>query len=375
MAATGVVMAFADSYLDASEYRARRVAPPAGAEPQSLTALTAMVDARNPGTPVNRIGFDSDPRHAYEFYHDKEGLDYVDPFTGDIRPSDSVPLRRSLHKGVEQWHRFFGFTGEHRQTARLFASWFNVALIPLFLTGLALWWPGSLRWPAIRAALTPAGGGRGRGTQRKWHTALGFWTLPFLLVMVVTATTHSFEWVRGAAYRTSNSTPPKPGSPDQMWPRTLRPRPIPAGASALSPDDLRAIADREMPGWTRLDLYPATPKPQASQTAPARLVAKAPGWGPKFFPVTMQVDPHTGASLDTHSWEDLSPGTRLLAWSRWLHKGDAFGRTGQIVAGFACLVMLALIYTGWTLAIRRLSRRRKSAQAIAGGHSPNRECE
>ncbi|HIG28062.1 MAG TPA: PepSY domain-containing protein, partial [Verrucomicrobiales bacterium] len=65
-----------------------------------------------------------------------------------------------------------------------------------------------------------------------------------------------------------------------------------------------------------------------------------------------------------HSWADLSSGTRLLAWSRWMHKGEAFGRPGQIVGGFACLMMLVLIYTGWALAIRRILRRRQEVKNI-----------
>jgi len=84
----------------------------------------------------------------------------------------------------------------------------------------------------------------------------------------------------------------------------------------------------------------------------------APGWGPSFFPVVVQVDPYSGEVWDIHSWEDLSSGTRLLARSRWLHKGEAFGRFGLIAAGLACLLMLVLIYSGWALAIRRLTRSR-----------------
>jgi uncharacterized iron-regulated membrane protein len=90
------------------------------------------------------------------------------------------------------------------------------------------------------------------------------------------------------------------------------------------------------------------------------LSAKAAGWGPAFFPIVVQVDPFTGDVLDVHSWNELSRGTRVLAWSRWLHKGEAFGRPGQIIAGLACLGLLVLIYTGWTLALRRLWRSRLS---------------
>lgn len=359
MAGTAVIMAFADSFLDVRDYRVRRVDPPANAKPQSLEALAERVNAKHPGTPVNRVGFGRDPNHACEFYYDKDGLEYVDRYSGELRPSDSVPLRRSLHKGVEQWHRFLGMAGDRRATGKFLASWFNAALIPLFLTGLVLWWPRHLRWRAVRAALTPAGNGRGLGSERSWHSAIGFWTLPLLLIMVVTGTSHSFKWVQDMGYRLTGNPAVKLERSDSLWAPGLLPRPIQANTSLLTLDELLDIANRELPSWTRLDIFHAPPPKPGNRTDSARLLAKAPGWGPSFFPIIVQVDPYSGGILDVHSWADLSAGTRLFAWSRWLHKGEAFGRFGQIVAGLACLLMLVLIYSGWALAIRRLVRSRK----------------
>jgi len=357
MAGTAIIMAFADTYLDVRDHEARRVAPLQDTRPRSLEELAALVLRDHPGRTINRVGLDRNPKHALEFYFDKDGLEYVDPWSGERRPSDSVPLRRSLHKGVEQWHRFFGLAGERRETGKKFASWFNAALVPLLLTGFILWWPARLRWTPIRASLLPAGIRRGGGTQRSWHVSLGFWALPFLLVMVLTGTIHSFAWVRNTAQRLAPSGSSVPGGNDQLWPPGLPKRPASSNLTPLSLDSLVAIADRELPGWTRLDVFPPPP-PKENQTDAARLLAKAPGRGPGFFPMVLQVDPFTGAVLDLHSWDDLSGSTRILAWVRWLHKGEAFGHAGQIIAGLACLVMLVLIVTGWSLAIRRLRRGR-----------------
>lgn len=357
MAGTGVIMAFADSYIDLRDRPAQHIDPPDAARPKSIAELAALANAAHPESAVNRVGIARDSHRAYEFHADPQKLDYVNPFSGAIHPSDSVPLRRTLHKDVEQWHRFLGLAGDRKAVGKFIASWMNVALIPLLLTGLIVWWPASLRWQAVRAGLTPLV--NGRGTHRSWHAALGFWTMPFLLIMVVTATTHSFAWVRDSAIRMAGSTSPKAGSHDSLWAPTLPKRTAPAGVRPLSFDQLREIADREIPGWERLEIDVA-PQIEAGKPAKAAsLVARAPGWGPAFFPVAVQVDPFTGEVLDIHSWADLSGGTRLLAWARWLHKGEAFGRTGQIIAGLACLVMLALIGTGWTLAIRRGLRSRR----------------
>jgi len=364
MAGTAVVMAFADSYLDIREHRSRTVIPFTKDQALSLDALAERVAAAHPEARISRIGFGRHSRHAYEFYLGKTELDYVNPVSGNMIPSDVVPLRKSLHKGVEQWHRFFGLSGDAAKTGKQYASWFNVALIPLLLSGFVLWWPKNLRWRSIQTGLLPIGKDRARGTERSWHTALGFWAVPFLLIMVVTGSMHSFEWVRDTALRIVGSGTAKPGAHDSLWAPGLSQKAIPAETPRLTLDELRDLADRELTGWTRLDLFPAPGPNSENQTGTTRLVAKAPGWGPAFFPVVLQVHPYSGEILDTHSWDDLSRGTRLLAWNRWLHKGEAFGRVGQIIAGLACVVMLVLIYTGWALAIRRLSRRLRGVQTV-----------
>lgn len=354
LAGTAVIMAFADSYLDVREGSKRRVIFDPLGQMLTLEEMASRVRGAHSGVNIDRIGIESDTGVAVEFYHGKTGLDYVNPMTGQLSPSDVVPLRRSLHKGVEQWHRFFGRSGDAKKTGQQLTSWFNVAFIPLLLSGLVLWCPRRLRWPFFRGALIPLVGGRIRGTERSWHTSLGFWSAPVLLVMVVTGSLHSFEWVRNTAQEFAGSSEPRPGSTDSLWAPGLPKQAVPPDSERLSWDELRALADREMGGWTRLDVFAAPLAKPGERTGTARLVGQAPGWGPGFFPIVIQVNPYTGAVLDIHSWKDLSPRTRLLAWNRWLHKGEAFGRTGQIIAGLACMVMLVLIYTGWALAIRRL---------------------
>ena len=364
MAGTAVVMAFADSYLDLREHSSRTVPAFNQEETLSLEALSAQVANAYPDSKITRIGFDRHPRHAYEFYLGKTDLLYVNPVTGNIIPSDIVPLRKTLHKGVEQWHRFFGLSGDAAKTGKKVTSWFNAALIPLLVSGFILWWPKALRWRSIQAGLQPFAKERPRGTERSWHTSLGFWALPFLLIMVMTGAMHSFEWVRETAVKIAGPGTPKQGAHDSLWAPGLPAQSIPDDAHRLTLDELRDLADRELKEWTRLDIFPASQANAQNKTGSARLLAKAPGWGPAFFPIVLQVHPYSGAILDSHSWDDLSRGTRLLAWNRWLHKGEAFGRIGQTIAGLACLVFLILIYTGWALALRRLWRYRRGTSKL-----------
>jgi uncharacterized iron-regulated membrane protein len=58
------------------------------------------------------------------------------------------------------------------------------------------------------------------------------------------------------------------------------------------------------------------------------------------------------------SMEDFSSynrGRRLRLWARFTHTGEAFGAMGQTIAGIASLGASLLVFTGLSLALRRLA--------------------
>jgi uncharacterized iron-regulated membrane protein len=61
-------------------------------------------------------------------------------------------------------------------------------------------------------------------------------------------------------------------------------------------------------------------------------------------------------------WEPFSANTRGRQWrlyARFLHTGEIFGVTGRFIAALATLSVLVLVWTGFSLALRRLSSWRK----------------
>jgi uncharacterized iron-regulated membrane protein len=56
------------------------------------------------------------------------------------------------------------------------------------------------------------------------------------------------------------------------------------------------------------------------------------------------------------TFADGSLGQRLRAFVRFGHTGEYGGWPGQIIAAFASLGACVLVYTGLSLAIRRLAR-------------------
>jgi uncharacterized iron-regulated membrane protein len=78
--------------------------------------------------------------------------------------------------------------------------------------------------------------------------------------------------------------------------------------------------------------------------------------GPPFTAVQITLDPVTGAVLQREGYGDYSRGRKLRTWLRFLHTGEALGWGGQFVAGLASLGTTLLVWTGLSLAIRRLLR-------------------
>ena len=74
----------------------------------------------------------------------------------------------------------------------------------------------------------------------------------------------------------------------------------------------------------------------------------------------------SGRSGEMVRWEPCngtSRGQRWRLWARFAHTGEPGGLTGQVIAGLASAAGALLVYTGLSLAFRRLARALKPARA------------
>ena len=58
----------------------------------------------------------------------------------------------------------------------------------------------------------------------------------------------------------------------------------------------------------------------------------------------------------------MEPGQRLRFWFRFVHTGEYYGFAGQTIAGIASAGGVMLVWTGFSLAIRRFWAWRKRRQ-------------
>lgn len=392
MSFTGVVIAFEHEIVEWAERDVRRVpAPPADAVTLPLDQLIARaVEAAGGEAKPAGVTVSSDPRDAVAVNLGREtGTRYVNPYTGEVAPLATTRTHDFMHLMID-WHRWLALSGEQRATGRAITGASNLAFLVLALSGLWLWWPRALRWRALKPSLWFTGA-RGKARDWNWHNVYGFWSLPVLVVLIVTAVVISYPWASNLVYRAVGETPPTQLAPAET-PSFTRPSP---DAPRLTYAEAFVALAAAHPAWTTITLreglprrrgapaqptptpgnaglQPAsdsdspTPRRERATAQPYSATIRADDGSPAFASTQVVLNPYTAEPLSTTGYADLSTGRKLRTWMRFLHTGQALGWPGQLVAGLASLAGCVLVYTGFALSWRRFfSRRRKTVPAAA----------
>jgi uncharacterized iron-regulated membrane protein len=195
-----------------------------------------------------------------------------------------------------------------------------------------LWWPRKQNWQHFKAVLLFRPGLSGRKRDWNWHHVAGVWCAVPLFFISISGVVMSY----GAATRQATV---RRGAATQ--PQTL--------------ESLLAKAESQFPGWRSISFR----LPQLDPGSMVFTVDRGNGGQPgKRTQITL--DRSTGRLL---SEEAATP----RAWNRFIHTGEAGGLPGQIVAAVASLGGVLLVWTGLSLALRRLAkyaRKRKAATLI-----------
>jgi uncharacterized iron-regulated membrane protein len=199
-------------------------------------------------------------------------------------------------------------------------------------------------------------------------------------VLTLSGVVMSYRWANDLVYKLSGSEPPSSAA------AVLEIAPPAPDAKPLGYDALIAAAQKQIPEWKTTTLRlnggargsrggevrPGATRTAGSRAGESRRGGDAPAGGsqaisisvrgekqwPLFASTTLTLDPFTGDTLRAESFADQTAGRRARSWLRFLHTGEAFGVAGQFVAGLASLGALVLVYSGFALAVRRLSGRR-----------------
>ena len=285
----------------------------------------------------------------------KEHWVYFDPYSGErfsaLRGQAFFDFVEDLHRHLAAGERGKWITGSCA-----------IALLFFTLSGLYLRWPR--RWWHWRSWLAVEWKRSGRGFLWSLHSVVGTWVLLIYLMSALTGLWWSFDWYRSAANTLLGVAPAAKHK-------------VATGA-ALNLERIEATL-YALPGVHTgyIDLrLPEKP----GQALNVRVMAGDPsqrGGHHDRAHDLLQLDPASGAILDSRPYARQGAGAQLATSVFALHSGSYFGMPGRVVVMLSSLAMSLFFITGWMLYLdRRRSQRaarglrRSLPVATDGGRAP-----
>ncbi|MEX2124751.1 MAG: PepSY-associated TM helix domain-containing protein [Woeseia sp.] len=359
MSVTGVLLTYERQMLAWVDRDLYVEAPSAGAKRLSAEALLDAVRAQDPAFTPSSISFQVDPRAPVALAAGRADSRNVNPYTGEVLPEAASRLH-AFFDTMTGWHRWFNVSDENRDSARAITGASNLMFLFLVLSGMYLWLPPIYRWAAFRARLVfnpKAQSSKARDFN--WHHVVGIWSAIPLVVIVASATVFNYDWADNLVYRIAGEEPPPP----RGGPASARPAPESPAASrnAMPLDRLIARAAAEVPGWRKLTLTLPVGGAAAEFT-----LDRGNGGQPQYRQ-DLTLAAATGDIVESTPFSSVSPGRQARSMLRFLHTGEALGIAGQTIAGIVSATSAVMVWTGISLAWRRLIspffRRRRLAGA------------
>lgn len=361
MSVTGVLLAYERQLTRWADTRGYEVARPApDSKGLSLEALLAKALEGQTAAPTAVTVYGAGDEPATVSFQGGRSL-FVNPYTGEVLGEGS-PRVRAFFRGVTDWHRWLGAGGEGRAAWRAVTGASNLVFLFIVMSGLYLWWPRKWTRGSLRAVTWFRRTRGGRARDFNWHNVVGFWSALPLFVVVLSAVVISYTWASNLVYRLAGEEPPaqqqRPTPPGGAGQRQQ-----PGAAPAVPLEGLDALltrAARQVEGWRSITVQlPAKPD------APVTFAIDRGNGGQPQLRSQLTLDRATGEVVRWEPYSNYTLGRRLRSWLRFAHTGEVYGLTGQTVAALASAGGALLVYTGLSLALRRLfawlSRRRALA--------------
>ncbi len=362
MSVTGVLLAF-ERQINAWADRGFQVQPGRERLPLEVVARGLNQNAKQPPTITVRSAMTA----PVEFAYGRERTLYVDPASGKVLGEGSRSVR-NFFAVTERLHRSLG-TEMRSGLGRPITGACNLLFLFLVVSGFYLWFPKKWRWQYVRPAIWFRGGIDGRARDWNWHNTVGFWSAIPLFFIVLTGVIMSYQWANNLLYRlTGTEAPPPQQRADSGQGAARRPRPG-APVQLFQPlDSLLTAARQQNPAWRSISFR----LPSGNDRVVSFNVDSGTGGQPqKRLQVTL--DRATGRTVRTEGFGTYNAGRKLRTIARFLHTGEVLGIGGQSVAALASLGGAFLVWTGVSLAIRRLARRMRRTRRSEPTRAPQDE--
>jgi uncharacterized iron-regulated membrane protein len=294
---------------------------------------------------------------------------FVNPYTGEVFGEGSVRVR-AFFRAVTDWHRWLGASGESRAAGRAVTGASNLVFLFIVGSGFYLWWPRTWTRRSLRAVTWFRRGQGGKARDFNWHNVIGFWSALPLFVVVLSGVVISYPWASNLVYRVAGEQPPaQPQRPAPPGGTGTQP---PGGGQAARLDGLGGLmakAERQVEGWRSIQMQ----VPQRPD-APVTFAIDRGNGGQPHLRAQLALERATGEVARWEPAANNTAGRRLRSWLRFAHTGEVYGLAGQTVAAVVTLGGAFLVFTGLSLAWRRLyswrARRAGRVEAAPAAPSP-----
>lgn len=362
MSVTGVLLTYQRQMTDWADTRGYNVTRPTADAPRlPVETLLSKAQESQRAAPSGVTLYSEEARPATVAFPGGRTL-FVNPYTGEALGEGS-PRVRAFFRSVTDWHRWLGASGEGRDTARAVTGASNLLFLFIVASGFYLWWPSKWTRKSLRAVTWFRRGQNGKARDFNWHNVIGFWSAAPLFVVVLSGVVISYTWASNLVYRLAGEEPPvqqqRGGPPGGQQQSNVPSLPL----EGL--DNLLVRAERQVEGWRSITLQLPT-KPDAPVTF---AIDRGNGGQPQLRS-QLTLNRATGEVMRWEPASNNTLGRRLRTWLRFAHTGEVYGLLGQTVAGLVSLGGAFLVYTGLSLAWRRLfawKRRRSREQPAPDG--------
>ncbi|MEW6734366.1 MAG: PepSY-associated TM helix domain-containing protein [Acidobacteriota bacterium] len=340
MAVTGIILAFEPQIVRFTERNVRTVSPlENGARHLGAQALFAKVHEIKPGVKPTSLTLQADPTAAAVITLGREGVLYLNPYTGELIGKGSKT--RYFFQKITDWHRWFALEGESRAIGRAITGACSIAFFILAITGIYIWWPKKWTKQQLTMAMVFKSGLKGRARDFNWHTVIGFWCAPILILSTITGIIFSYQWAENLLYTLTGSEKPLPPKSNDR-----------KGQSPEIPNNLDQLwsrAEQQISEWQSISLrLPTSPDMPVTFS-----ISDGRSWNP-LSRSQLTLNRTTAEVVKWEPYASFSLGRRLRTWVRPVHTGEALGLLGQMLVCLAAIGSLLLVWTGLSLMLRRL---------------------
>lgn len=351
---TGFLLAWQKPVI-AWQERAYRSTPVANAAALPLDQLIATAAAAA-GRRASAAVVHSDASAPVEIDFGREQRLFLNRYTGVVLGGGALRTRQ-FFDSITALHRWFGASQEHHAAAKTVKGVFTLALLLMILTGAYLWLPRTWNAPRLRAGLLLRFGRAGRARDWNWHNVVGFWAALPLTMIVLTGIVLSWGWATNLLYHLTGSPLPQTVRTTERSEHASHHRKSqPMETAAVGLQQILESAEHQAPEWQSLRIV----LPDAADRTVHVAVDFANGGRPDQQ-AEMIFDRSNGAVLRLTTFSSLSTGRQLRSFMKYIHTGEAGGLAGETVAGLTALACCMLVWTGLSLALRRLRVRRMAA--------------